>query len=100
MVSPRVNHKINMGGRKRSSDRVNLPLRGEKLKDKEVRATKRVGKWSLGRKMPRKEAKPIIFFGQPERCRATREKNRKLEGSQGVGGRGLIRQEGRGRWGK
>ena len=23
-------------------------LRGEKLKDKEVRATKRVGKWSLG----------------------------------------------------
>ena len=49
-----------------------------------------VGKWSLKGKGQGKEAKPVFLCGRPERCRATREKRRKLEGSREVGGRGLI----------
>ena len=64
-------------------------LRGEKLKDKEVRATKRVGKWSLGRgKAKERGLNPFFFPGSPKDVGQREKKWRSW--------RGLGRQESKG----
>ena len=67
-----------MGVQKRSSDKSTSILRGEKLKDKEVRATKRVGKWSLEEENQGRRSKSRFSFQAARKMLGNARKNEEI----------------------